>query len=131
MITSRGLGGAGGSSSDRGKGGYRSESPPRDPTTGKGPVVVEGTSREMPMERPEFIPATGSSGQMSITRGDFAEYVGEKVLARLLEKNPAVVAAVLTAREERRRAVELAQEEERLRRKAEELMRETEMAKRA
>lgn len=58
-------------------------------------------------------------------------YVGEEVLARLLEENPAVVAAVLAALEERRKAVELAQEEDRLRRETEYLVRETETAKRA
>lgn len=53
------------------------------------------------------------------------------MLARLLEENPTVVAAVLTAQEERQRVVELAEEEERLRWEAEKLVREIETAERA
>lgn len=56
----------------------------------------------------------------------------------MLQDNPAVVEAVLTAREERQRAIELAREEERLRAEAkraradeEDLEREAEAAERA
>lgn len=95
-------------------------------------------SREVLPEQVEFRPVVGSSGHRPITRGDFAEFVGEEVLARLLRDNPVVVEAVLIAREERQRAIELAQEEERLRAKAEragadeqDFVREAEVAERA
>ncbi|XP_058224951.1 protein MAINTENANCE OF MERISTEMS-like [Rhododendron vialii] len=71
------------------------------------------------MEEVEFRPAAGSSAHIPITRGDFAEFVSEEELGRLLRENPGVVAAVLAAREDRARQVERAQEEERLREEAE------------
>ncbi|KAI8555036.1 hypothetical protein RHMOL_Rhmol05G0143100 [Rhododendron molle] len=76
-------------------------SPPRDPERGKGPTIVEETPREISVERVEFKPPVGSSRHDPITSGDLAEFVGEVVLAQLLEESLAVVAIVLAAREER------------------------------
>lgn len=90
-----------GSGGDGGGEGDRPESPPRDLARGKGPVVTEGASKEVPVERPEFVPAAVSSGHQPISKSDFTEYVSDDVLARLLEKNPMVVAAVFAACEER------------------------------
>ncbi|KAI8559988.1 hypothetical protein RHMOL_Rhmol04G0219900 [Rhododendron molle] len=52
------------------------------------------------------------SGHEPITKSDFAEYVGDDGLARLLEENPMVVVTVLATREERQRQIGLAEEEE-------------------
>lgn len=95
MITGEDRGGASGSGSGGGDGDVRTESPPRDSAKGKGPAVAEETSGEVPMEPVEFIPAAGYSGHMPITRGNFAEFVDEGVLERLLRENPAVAAAIL------------------------------------
>lgn len=70
-------------------------------------VIEEEMTAEVPVEQVEFRPTTGSSGHRPITWGDFEEFVGEEVLARLLRDNPVVVVVVLTAWEERQRAVEL------------------------
>lgn len=131
VITGENHGSTSGSGSGGGDSDVWTESPPKDLAKGKGPVVAEEASREVPMEQVEFTPAAGSSGHRPVTRGNFTEFVDEEVLACLLRENPTVVEAVLTAREERQRAVELAHEEERLRAKAEELVRETEAAERA
>lgn len=45
----------------------------------------------------EFRPPVEFSGHTPIIKSDFVEYVGDEVLARLLEENPTVVAAVLAA----------------------------------
>lgn len=119
VITGGGFRGGSSSGSGSGGSGVRSESPPRDSAKGKGPVVVEGASGEVPVGPMEFRPVAKSSGHRSITKGDFAEYVDEEMLACLLEENPTVVVAVLAAREERQRQIEKAQEEERLRAEAE------------
>lgn len=97
VITGSGLGGAGGSGSSGGGGDVRPESPPRDPVRGKGVVVAEEASGDVPVELVEFKPAAESLGHRPITHGDFTEYVGEGVLARLLQENPMVVTAVLAA----------------------------------
>lgn len=97
VIIGRGLSGVGGSGSSSGGGDIRAESPPRDPAKGKGAVVAKEASRATSVELVEFRPAARSSGHGPITRGDFAEYVGEEVLARLLQENPIVVAAILVA----------------------------------
>ncbi|XP_058180112.1 uncharacterized protein LOC131298653 [Rhododendron vialii] len=103
-LGSPGAGGSGsGSGSGSGNGGGQPGTPPRDPARGKGPVVKEGVSGEVPMEEVEFMPAVGSSAHVLITRGDFAEFVSEEELGRLLRENPRVVAAVLAAREDRLR----------------------------
>lgn len=70
-----------GSGGDGGGEGDRPESPPRDLARGKGPVVTEGASREVPVERPEFVPAAVSSGHQPISKSDFTEYVNDDVLA--------------------------------------------------
>lgn len=132
VITRGGLGGVGGSSNGGGGGDDRPVSPSRDPTRGKGVVAAKESLREVPVERPESVPAVGSSGHEPISKSDFAEYMGDDVLAQLLKENPTVVAAVLAAREERQRQIGLAEEEEeRLRWEAEELVKETETVKRA
>lgn len=78
--------------------------------------VADGveTTTKVRAEEVEFTPASRSSGHVSIPRGDFAEFASDKILGRWLRENPAVVAAVVAAWEERQRAVELAWEEERL-----------------
>lgn len=98
VITGRGSGG--GPSSGSG-GDIWTGLPLRDPAKGKGPIVVEEASGEVPMEPVEFRPAAESLGHRPITRGDFAKFVDEEVLACLLQENPVVVAAVLVAREKR------------------------------
>ncbi|KAI8530307.1 hypothetical protein RHMOL_Rhmol11G0046600 [Rhododendron molle] len=100
-----GMGSARASSSGSGDDGgdVQSRSPLRDPARGKDPVDVEEASGEVPMERPEFILAVGSSGHDPITKREFMEFVGDDVVAQLLVENPTVVAAVLAAREERQR----------------------------
>lgn len=75
---------------------------------GKGLVTEVETSGGVPPEQVEFRPAAESLGHRPITWGDFAEFVDEVVLDRLLRDNPAVVAAVLATREDRQRAIELA-----------------------
>ncbi|XP_058181267.1 glycine-rich protein DOT1-like [Rhododendron vialii] len=103
VITSLGSAGAGGSGSGSGDDGDRPETPVRDPARGKGPVVEEGASGEVPVGEVEFRSAVGSSAHVPITQGDFAEFVSEEELGRLLRENPGVVAAVLAAREDRAR----------------------------
>ncbi|XP_058200612.1 uncharacterized protein LOC131315520 [Rhododendron vialii] len=103
VITGLGSAEAGGSGRGSGDDGDRPETPVRDPARGKGPVVKEGASGAVPMEEVEFRPAVGSSVHVPITRGDFAEFVSEEELGRLLQENPGVVAAVLAAREDRAR----------------------------
>lgn len=112
--------------------------PPRDSAKGKHSVVEKEEPTEIPTERFEFQPTAGSSGHRPISHNDFAEFVNKAVLDRLLWDNPAVVAAVLTAQEERQKAIVLAQEEERLRDEAErakvegeDVLREMEAAERA
>ncbi|XP_058192275.1 uncharacterized protein LOC131309695 [Rhododendron vialii] len=100
--SSTGGGGSGEVGDDGGDGG-RPGTPPRDPARGKAPAVEEGASGEVPMEEVAFRPAVGSSAHVPITRGDFAEFVSEEELGRLLRENPGVVAAVSATREERAR----------------------------
>ncbi|XP_058181139.1 uncharacterized protein LOC131299571 [Rhododendron vialii] len=111
VVIGGGLSEAGGSGGD---GGGRSGTPPRDPTRGKDPVVVEESSGEVPVEVGEFRPVVGSSVHVPITYRDFAKFVTEEKLGRLLRENPVVVAAVISAREERQREIARAQEEERV-----------------
>ncbi|XP_058181247.1 uncharacterized protein LOC131299685 [Rhododendron vialii] len=135
-----GLGPAGADDSGSGSGGDdgRSETPPRNPARGKDPMVEEGISGELPVEEVEFRPTVGPSVHVPITRGDFAEFVTEEELGRLLRENLGVVAAVIAAREDRQRQVERVQEEERLRAETERaraeeeaFARETELAEEA
>ncbi|XP_058223159.1 uncharacterized protein LOC131332865 [Rhododendron vialii] len=84
VITGLASVGTGGSGNGSGDDGGRPETPVRDPARGKGPVVEEGVSGEVPMEGVEFRPAVGSSVHVPITRGDFAESVSEEELGRLL-----------------------------------------------
>lgn len=100
VVSGAGSIGAGSSSSG---GDVQSGSPRRDPARGKDPAVAEETLREAPVERPEFIPTVGSSGHDHITKRDFAEFMGDDVLAQLLAENPTVVTTMLAAREERQR----------------------------
>lgn len=65
----------GGADSNTGGSGDRLEPPPRDPARGKDHVVVEETSRDVSVERPEFVPSAVSSGHWPILKSDFAEYV--------------------------------------------------------
>lgn len=92
---------------------------PWNPARGKGILVQEERPTEVAVEQVEFWPTAESSRHEPITRGDFVEFVDEEVLTRLLRDNPVVVEAVLTAREERQRVIELAQKEEWLRAEAE------------
>lgn len=110
VITGGGLSSASGSGS--GGGDVRADLLPRNPARGKGVLVKEERPIEVPIEQVEFRPAAGSSGHKPITRGNFAESIDEVVLDQLLRDNPAVVAAVVAAREDRQRVIELAQEEE-------------------
>lgn len=75
-----------------------------------------------------------SSRHRLITREDFAEHVSEEMLMRLLEEHPEVRIAVLSAREERQREVEVAEVAtgaKRARTEEEEALREMENAERA
>lgn len=130
VVTGGGLGGVGGSSSSGG-GGNQSRQPPRDPASGKDPMVEDEPQRKAHVERVEFVPPVRSSGHKPIMSSDLAEFVGEAALARLMEESPTVVAAVLAAREERLQQIAWANEEERLRREAENFVREAETAERA
>lgn len=78
--SSGGAGGSGIGGDDIGLSG----SPPRDSARGKGVVVETEETTEVPIERVEFQPAVGSSGQHPISKGDFAEFVDDAMLARLL-----------------------------------------------
>lgn len=102
--SSKGAGGCGASRGGVGPNG----SPPRDSAKGKGPVVKGEESAEIPIGPVEFRPAAGSSGHRPITKDDFAKFVDDATLDRLLQDNLAVVAAVVAAREERQRAIALA-----------------------
>lgn len=104
------IGGSSGGAGGSGIGGDDiglSRSPPRDSARGKGVVVETEETTEVPIERVEFQPAVGSSGQHPISK-NFVEFVDDAMLARLLQDNPAVVAVVVAAREERRKAIALA-----------------------
>lgn len=72
------------SSGDGGGGDDRPGTPPRDSARGKDPVVVEEASDDMPVGVAEFRPIEGSSAHVPITRRDFAEFVTEEELGRLL-----------------------------------------------
>ncbi|KAI8535470.1 hypothetical protein RHMOL_Rhmol10G0176900 [Rhododendron molle] len=61
---------------------------------------------------------------------DMAEFVGRDRLARLMREAPGVVAAVMTAREERLAEIARWNEQERLIREQDDLVRETEAAER-
>lgn len=114
--SSTGASGSGSGSGSGGDGGDVQTGPSqRDPTREKGVVTVEESSREASVERPEFVLAAGSSRHEPISKSDFAEFMGDDVLAQLWAENPTVVAAVLAAREERLRQIGLAKEEEQLR----------------
>ncbi|KAI8549171.1 hypothetical protein RHMOL_Rhmol06G0005600 [Rhododendron molle] len=102
-----------------GGGGDQSGQPRRDPARGKDPVTAEETPREVLVKPVEFRPAVGSSVHAPITCRDFAEFVTDEELSRLLRENPVVVAVVIRVREDRQRQVERAQKEEDLRTKAE------------
>ncbi|KAI8555359.1 hypothetical protein RHMOL_Rhmol05G0168700 [Rhododendron molle] len=106
----------------------------RDSARGKGVVVEEEVPIEVRMGPVEFNPAEGFLRHEPVSKGDFAEFVDDAMLAQLLRENLAVVAA----REERQRTIALAQEEERLRDEAkrarvegEDALREMEAAERA
>ncbi|XP_058217462.1 protein MAINTENANCE OF MERISTEMS-like [Rhododendron vialii] len=71
-----------------GCGGDQLETSSRDPARGKDSVVMEETSGEMPVGVAKFRLAVGSSAHVLITRGDFAEFVTEEELGRLLRENP-------------------------------------------
>lgn len=79
-------------------------SPPRDSTTGKGAVVEEVETTEASVEiwteDVMFRPAVASSSHRPVTKQDLAEFLSDQGLARLLEYNPTVGMAVLTAQEE-------------------------------
>lgn len=129
VITSGGFGGDGGNGVG-GSGDARSGSPSRDSAKGKGVAVEEERPIKVPIRQVEFRQAAGSSRHKLISQGDFVEFVDEAVLDCLLRDNPAVVTAVLLARKERQRAIELGQEEERLRAKAERARAEAELPRR-
>lgn len=101
VITGGVLGGSLGSSSSGGSSGAHEESPSRDLVKGKASAVTKEKTMEVPAREVEFQPAVGSSGHRPITQGDFAKFVDEAVLDQLLRENPAVVAAVLSVREDR------------------------------
>lgn len=66
-------------------------------------MVIEDPPGSVSTGLVEFRPATGSSRHAPITHIDFAEFVTEEELSRLLRENLAVVTVVLAAREERQR----------------------------
>lgn len=114
VVIGLGSTGAGGSGSG---GGDRPGLPPRDLASGKATAVEEeeDAPRVDHVEQVEFVAPEGSSSHGPIMSRDLAEFVGEAALARLMEENPAVVAAVLAAREVRLRQIAHCDEEERLR----------------
>ncbi|KAI8560195.1 hypothetical protein RHMOL_Rhmol04G0236900 [Rhododendron molle] len=134
VITGSGFVGASGSGGGVGPSG----SLPRDMTKGNGIAVDTKETMEAPTGSVKFRPAAGSSRHKPILKGYFVEYMDDATLARLLQDNPVVVAVVVAAREERQKAIALAQEEERLRDEAEsarvegeDALREMEAARRA
>ncbi|KAI8550676.1 hypothetical protein RHMOL_Rhmol06G0126300 [Rhododendron molle] len=131
VVTSGGLGEAGGSSSSGGVGGDRSGLPPRDSTSGKDSMVEEEIPRVAHVERVEFMPPVGTSSHEPIMSSDLADIVGEAALARLMRENLAVVEAVLATREESLQQIARANEEERLMREEEALATETVTAEKA
>lgn len=88
---------------DSGSGsGGRPRSPPRGSERGKDPMVEEEVPRAAHVERVKFMPPVGSSSHEPIMSSDLAKFVGAAdSLARLMRENPAAVAAVMAAREER------------------------------
>ncbi|KAI8543231.1 hypothetical protein RHMOL_Rhmol08G0201200 [Rhododendron molle] len=130
-----GASGNGGSGGDDGSG-----QPPRDPASGKAPMVKDESTpveRSDHIEQVEFMPPIGSSSHKPTMSSDLAEFVGLDRLAQLLKEAPKVVAAVVTAREERLAEIARWNEQERLIREQEtaareqgEFERETEAAER-
>ncbi|KAI8572799.1 hypothetical protein RHMOL_Rhmol01G0228600 [Rhododendron molle] len=119
--------GSGGSSDGDGQMGQL----PRDPTSGKAPMVKEEAPRAAHVELVEFIPPMGLSDHEPIMSSDLAEFVGMASLARLMRESPEVVEAVMAAREERLKEITLHNEEERLRREEDIRAREAEPTERA
>ncbi|KAI8535521.1 hypothetical protein RHMOL_Rhmol10G0180400 [Rhododendron molle] len=135
----------GGSSGDAGGSGAMGDdlgpigSPPRDPTRGKGAVVAEEETTEIPYREEDvlFRPATTtatSSSHRPITKYDVVEHLPNKALAKLLEDNPIISEIVLKAKKDRARALaaaEAAEKVERERAEQEDLARDMEAKERA
>ncbi|KAI8559672.1 hypothetical protein RHMOL_Rhmol04G0191800 [Rhododendron molle] len=116
VVIGVGSAGANGSGSSDGGSDDRSRLLPRVSDSGKDPMVVDEPLRQAHIERVEFTPPVGSSSHVLVMSSDLTEFVGDALLARLMRENPAVVEAVLAAREERLREIAPHNEEERLRR---------------
>lgn len=67
-----------------------------------------------------FKPAAMSSSHRPITKHDAAEHLSDKMLAKLLEDNPAIKLYVLQAKEDRARAIEASEAAERAEREQKE-----------
>lgn len=59
-------------------------SPPRDSAKGKGAVVEEEMLVEVQTGPVEFQPAVGSSRHEPVSKGDFAKFADDAMLAQLL-----------------------------------------------
>lgn len=81
-------GGFGGASSSTGGSGDRLDPPLRDSARGKDPLVVEETSRDVPVKQPEFVPSAGSSGHLPISKSDFVEYVRPRCACPAIRGEP-------------------------------------------
>ncbi|KAI8542706.1 hypothetical protein RHMOL_Rhmol08G0159800 [Rhododendron molle] len=137
VMTSSGPRDAGGS----GTGGDEAgpiKSPPRDPAKGKGVVVEEGETTEVPVTYREedvlFRPAVTSSSHGRITKHDIAEHLSDEALVKLLDDNPIIGEIVLKAKEDQAKeiaAAEVAERAEREQRERKEPLREAEAEERA
>ncbi|KAI8560142.1 hypothetical protein RHMOL_Rhmol04G0232900 [Rhododendron molle] len=96
------------------------QTPPRDSAKGKGVVVGEEETTEVPMTywgedivcRPAETAATSSS-HVPITKYDVAEHLPDEMLAKLLEEIPMIREMVLKAKEDRASAIEASEAAER------------------
>ncbi|KAI8567758.1 hypothetical protein RHMOL_Rhmol02G0146600 [Rhododendron molle] len=111
-----GLGSTGVGTSDSGGDGGSGQ-PPRDPASGKAPIVEDESAlvaRPDYVERVEFMPPMGSSSHELIMSSALAEFVGHDRLAQLMREAPQVVEVVVKAREDRLAEIARWNEQERL-----------------
>ncbi|KAI8554999.1 hypothetical protein RHMOL_Rhmol05G0139800 [Rhododendron molle] len=111
-------------------------SPPRDPARGKGVVVAEEETTEIPYREEDvlFQPTTTSSSHIPITKYDVAKHLPDEASAKLLEDNPMIGEIVLKAKEERAQAIaasEAAARAEREQKERDELLRDAKVEERA
>ncbi|KAI8542862.1 hypothetical protein RHMOL_Rhmol08G0172900 [Rhododendron molle] len=109
-----------------------SRTPPRDPAKGKGVAAAEeeqveeeqtteAATVEIREENIAFRPpatAATSSRHVPITLDDIAEHAPDEILAKVLEDYPAIGEYVLTAKEDRARAIEASEAAARAEREA-------------